>query len=116
VIAELYTNGLDHGVLGLDSKLKNDIEGFGEYLLKRDENLSQLSKDDRIGVSLRLNGANQIEFEVEDSGAGFEHQSVEPSDGSSGRGLGLVEKLSTRIERNDKGNKVKVVLNEREGV
>ena len=116
VIAELYNNGLDHGVLGLDSKLKNDIEGFGEYLLKRDENLSQLSKDDCISVSLRLSGANQIEFEVEDSGSGFEHQSVEPSDGLSGRGLGLVEKLSTRIERNDKGNKVKVVLNEREGV
>lgn len=116
VIAELYNNGLDHGVLGLDSKLKNDIQGFGEYLIKREENLSQLSEEDCISVNLRLTAANQITFEVEDSGAGFKHSSVEPSDGLSGRGLALVEKLATCIDRNDKGNKVKVVLNEREGV
>jgi two-component system, HptB-dependent secretion and biofilm response regulator len=31
VLAELYANALEHGVLGLDSRIKRNAAGFAQY-------------------------------------------------------------------------------------
>jgi hypothetical protein len=31
ILAELYSNALEHGLLGLDSSLKNSAQGFARY-------------------------------------------------------------------------------------
>ena len=42
VMTELYVNALDHGVLGLDSNLKSDQDGFETYFLTRESRLARL--------------------------------------------------------------------------
>lgn len=50
VMAELYSNALEHGVLGLDSRLKRDAQGFAEYYRQRNDRLAQLNSGDRKSV------------------------------------------------------------------
>lgn len=43
VLGELFNNALDHGLLGLDSQLKQDPDGFEQYIEQREARLSQLT-------------------------------------------------------------------------
>jgi anti-sigma regulatory factor (Ser/Thr protein kinase) len=110
VIAELVNNAVDHGVLGLDSSLKKDPEGFSQYFRSRDERLS----DDEAGwvsvsIEHRADGKEGIlELVVEDSGDGFDQGNVgaglADNSGYCGRGLPLVKSLCQSLVYNDKGN------------
>ena len=51
VLAELYSNALEHGVLGLDSTLKADAKGFSHYYRERGERLQALTESGDITVS-----------------------------------------------------------------
>src|SRR5690606_19704924 len=53
VLSELYSNALEHGVLGLDSKLKRDAAGFARYYRERGERLVEL-EEGFIRVHLRV--------------------------------------------------------------
>ncbi len=110
-VAELYQNGLDHGVLDLNSELKNDIEGFAEYMQIREERMAALSLDDNITLSVSYQANAGIMAEITDSGQGYDKSKLNPSQYSvHGRGLALVRQLSSVFETNDAGNKVSVVL------
>jgi len=75
VLSELYNNALDHGLLQLDSRLKDGPEGIGGYLAERARRLEAL-KDGEIVVEIsaaRGDGRRALRLAVRDSGAGFEH-------------------------------------------
>ena len=116
VLAELFNNGLDHGVLSLDSALKNDVEGFSQYLEIRDLRLNELNSSDSVSIRLRIPESDSITIEVEDSGEGFDHNTQQASNGLSGRGLALIDNLSSTLSRNSAGNKVTAVINKQEEV
>jgi len=107
VLAELYSNALEHGVLGLDSALKADAEGFAEYYRQRGVRLAALTDGFvRFHLQLLPEGAGgRLIIRVEDSGSGFDAQHVpaEPcnSYSLSGRGLALVRQLSERCSWGD---------------
>ena len=109
VMAELYSNALEHGVLGLDSLLKRDAQGFAEYYRQRNERLAQLDSGYvRVQVQVVPNGAGgTMTLRIEDSGPGFDVEKVlaQPMDIDrlSGRGLGLVRQLSRDIRWSDGG-------------
>ena len=42
VVSELYNNALDHGILKLDSDLKDSPDGFMEYFMERENRLAEL--------------------------------------------------------------------------
>jgi len=44
VLAELYSNALEHGVMNLDSSLKRDASGFAEYYRERHLRLASLDE------------------------------------------------------------------------
>ena len=44
VLAELVSNAIDHGVLGLDSSIKREPDGFQRYLQQRQERLVALTE------------------------------------------------------------------------
>lgn len=44
VLAELYSNALEHGVMNLDSSLKRDARGFAEYYRERHLRLASLDE------------------------------------------------------------------------
>jgi len=112
VMAELYANALEHGVLGLDSQLKRDAEGFAQYYRLRNERLAQLNSG-HIRVHVQVSPTAQggkMTLRVEDSGPGFDVDEVlaRPLDADrlSGRGLNLVRQLSGDVRWSDGGRSV----------
>jgi CheY-like chemotaxis protein len=114
VLAELYSNALEHGVLGLDSSLKRDAAGFARYYQQRNERLDEL-RDGYVRVHLQVEphgeGGHLI-IRVEDSGAGFDVARVmeRPVDGGrlSGRGVSLIRQLSRNASWSDNGRSARV--------
>ncbi|RWU20741.1 fused response regulator/phosphatase [Pseudomonas alkylphenolica] len=112
VLNELYSNALEHGVLGLDSALKRDARGFAEYYRQRNERLQALNSG-YIRLRLRVEPqglGGRLIIEVEDSGKGFDVNKVlgRPlvEQGLYGRGLNLIRRLSRHVEWADEGRRV----------
>ena len=114
VLGELYTNALEHGVLGLDSRQKTDAQGFAEYYRERDRRLASL-REGFVRIELKVEpiaDGGRLTLEVSDSGTGFDiddvlahsaaHQSL------SGRGLHLVRRLGVRAQWLDDGRRARV--------
>jgi anti-sigma regulatory factor (Ser/Thr protein kinase) len=110
VLAELVNNAVDHGILQIDSSLKNDIEGFSAYLSLRDERIAQLQENDQINIHIYTNSTTFIRVTVEDSGAGFCRTEASEQQTLSGRGLALLDALCESVERNAKGNLTTISL------
>jgi len=112
VMAELYSNALEHGVLGLDSRLKRDAQGFAEYYRQRNDRLAQLSSGYvRVHVQVvPTEAGGKMTLRLEDSGPGFDVEQVLARpldiDGLSGRGLSLVRQLSSQVRWSDGGRSV----------
>jgi anti-sigma regulatory factor (Ser/Thr protein kinase) len=114
VLSELYSNALEHGVLGLDSALKRDAEGFGLYYQQRGERLDTL-EDGFIRIDFNIVPAGdggRLTVRVQDSGAGFDSDRVlampPATNQLSGRGLSLVRQLSDRCQWSDDGRTASV--------
>jgi len=114
VLAELYSNALEHGVLGLDSRLKCDAAGFAEYYRQRSLRLAELDHG-YVRFHLQLlpeaNGGRLV-VKVEDSGPGFDVSTIlerqRTAQSLSGRGLSLIRRLSDRSTWADDGRGVSV--------
>lgn len=114
VLAELYSNALEHGVLGLDSAIKRDARGFASYYQARAERLGALVEG---YVRVHLQVAPQEEggslvIRVEDSGLGFDvgHVMAAPTEVGrlSGRGVNLIRQLSRNASWSDNGRCARV--------
>ena len=109
VLAELYSNALEHGVLGLDSSLKRDASGFARYYQQRNVRLDEL-QDGFVRVHLQVapkDDGGYLIIRVEDSGKGFDVERVmaRPVDGArlSGRGISLIRQLGRNAHWSDEG-------------
>lgn len=114
VLAELYSNALEHGVLGLDSALKADAQGFARYYQERGSRLQGL-QDGFVRFDLHLSPeaeGGRLSIGVQDSGAGFDVADAfaQPADCGrlSGRGLHLVRKLADQCQWSSDGRGVRV--------
>lgn len=116
-MAELYANALDHGVLGLNSSLKDSPEGFAEYYRLRSEGLQQLDVG-FVSIQLHYRGTvtgGRLCIEIEDSGTGFDFQALFALQQGrevqySGRGIHLLRSLCDHVEYLGEGNRVQVVF------
>jgi CheY-like chemotaxis protein len=114
VLAELYSNALEHGVLGLDSSLKRNATGFGHYYQQRNARLDEL-QDGYVRVYLQVTPQGEggcLVIRVEDSGKGFDVDRVleRPVDPVrlSGRGVSLVRQLGRNASWSDDGRTARV--------
>jgi CheY-like chemotaxis protein len=114
VLAELYSNALEHGVLGLDSALKRDASGFTRYYQQRNTRLDEL-QDGFVRVHLQVTPKGEggcLIVRVEDSGKGFDVARVmeRPADGVrlSGRGVSLIRQLGHNASWSDNGRSARV--------
>lgn len=116
VLAELTTNAIDHGLLGLDSSLKNSLEGLDAYYRQRDTRLAAL-RDGYVRIAVAhvpLDNGSKVTFRVEDSGPGFdlarrvtdlaENRTV------AGRGIPLLRSLCQEVTFHGVGNCVEAVF------
>ncbi|VVP23458.1 Chemotaxis response regulator protein-glutamate methylesterase [Pseudomonas fluorescens] len=114
VLAELYSNALEHGVLGLDSSLKRDVSGFTRYYQQRNTRLDEL-QDGFVRVHLQVMPQGEggcLVIRVEDSGKGFDVGRVlaRPVDPVrlSGRGVSLIRQLGRNASWSDDGRSARV--------
>ncbi|MBF0612701.1 MAG: SpoIIE family protein phosphatase [Magnetococcales bacterium] len=103
ILAELFSNSLDHGLLGLDSRLKITPEGFVNYYAQREERLACL-QEGFIRVHMHHKPTaegGELTIRLEDSGPGFDVDNVKSSlDGNlgqSGRGIALIRSLCREL-------------------
>jgi DNA-binding response OmpR family regulator len=113
VFAELINNGIDHGILNLDSTLKNDFSGFSEYHRLKKERLIDVGSDDKLNMKFTFSrNTGEIKFEIIDSGRGFDVKKDKSicTEWLSGRGLDLINKLCKTVDIVEPGNKIIVNL------
>jgi len=111
VLAELVNNAVDHGLLGLDSGIKQAPDGFERYIKLRAERLARLETGS-IELSIEHyceDGAPCLEIVVHDSGQGFPHEEfmqglVRPETVPCGRGILLVKTIAAELHYEGAGN------------
>lgn len=117
ILSELFNNALDHGLLALDSTIKQSEDGFDRYLAEREKRMSELV-DGRIDISFHLYREDHqavLDLRVADSGQGFDHETLHQlidTDPDAriihGRGIMLVQRLCRRMTYSERGNAVTV--------
>lgn len=101
IVNELCNNAVDHGVLGLDSALKRQADGYEAFHRARTARLASLengSIDVRL-AQIVADGKRRLQLRVTDSGQGFDPQHLCPAQAQEstlpfGRGIALVRKLA----------------------
>lgn len=115
IVAELFYNALEHGLLGMDSILKKSVEGFSKYYQEREKRLAAF-KNGSINISAKhepyeLGG--KLILRIEDSGNGFDYSErplqQDQSREYSGKGLLLLKRMCKSVKFIGKGNIVEVV-------
>ena len=118
VVTELVNNAVDHGLLRLDSSLKEGENGFLVYAEEREKRLKNLSDSDFVRLEIRWNQngrADGLEITVQDSGPGFISGVPLPEDGcdlakTHGRGLALVCRFCSSLTFKPPGNTAVAIL------
>jgi anti-sigma regulatory factor (Ser/Thr protein kinase) len=113
LLVELFNNALDHGLLELQSSLKDEPEGYIGYYAEREKRLKSYT-DGQISIQIThqlKSCGGQLLFHVQDSGAGFDFEKVteSTSEEKHGRGLSLVRQLSDSMSFSDDGRCIDVV-------
>lgn len=115
IFAELVSNAVDHGILGLQSALKKDSDGFQKYYELRAERLASIDGHS-VHIDVRhhpLPTGGLLTIKIRDSGPGFDFASVEvnpvvSANPFSGRGIHLLRSLCEKVEYLGMGNEVEV--------
>jgi len=127
VLAELYANALEHGVLGLESSEKSTPAGFVEFYREKTRRLEELNSG-FVKISLLHKseaGGGVLSIKIQDSGQGFDlpeaiagqdlvqlglksSNSDSPSLKYCGRGLSLLVSLCDKVIIHKPGNHVEV--------
>ena len=117
IISELINNAIDHGLLKLESKLKDGLDGFDVYLEQRSERLERLAKSAKLEIefdhhSFGEEQRQKLTIRVKDSGKGFEYKKIceklDEGQLTHGRGIGLVKKIAEEVVYKGSGNEVVV--------
>jgi len=118
ILTELYTNAVDHGLLGLKSEMKHNTEGFAAYYLERERRLAELNSG---GATIEMEQCAETEgyvlkLRITDSGSGFDAGAVVPghldapaSLRPSGRGIKLVRSLCRSLDYRNDGRTAEVI-------
>lgn len=115
VVSEMVSNALDHGILRMDSRLKEEADGFNRYFREREKRLSQLTDSDAIELTLHwetTSPISQLRVRVVDSGAGYSMAgySFESDALFSGRGLRFIRQLSRHVKVYSPGNWIEAII------
>ncbi|EGA71485.1 response regulator [Vibrio sinaloensis DSM 21326] len=107
VLSELFANAIEHGLLHLDSKIKEEADGFFTFYQMREERLRELSDGAWVKLSLDYNPVeSHLMMVLEHNGAGFDYQKSNAEQGKTltyGRGIVLARELCQSLEYSKQG-------------
>ncbi|USD34755.1 MULTISPECIES: ATP-binding SpoIIE family protein phosphatase [Vibrio] len=114
VLSELFANAIEHGLLRLDSKIKEEPDGFFTFYQMREDKLKELPED--LWVSLAIDykpEQKQLVMNLEHNGTGFDYEEInrEPDEKTltHGRGIVLASELCDSLEYSKQGKCVTAV-------
>jgi anti-sigma regulatory factor (Ser/Thr protein kinase) len=117
VLSELFNNALDHGVLKLDSSLKNGGEGMERYFEERKLRLAELQSGQISIVVQRQGCANCscLKITFKDSGSGFDYhasrsEALNRNTQHHGRGISLLASICNEFRYSGNGSEVMACL------
>ena len=111
VLGELFRNAMEHGLLQLDSSLKQTDSGFAEYYRQLQNGRRRL-EGGWIRIALRCRdrrGRGVLEVIVEDSGDGLP-EDIGTRNAYSGRGLPLLRAICRRVQLQPGSSRVRALL------
>ncbi len=114
ILAELFSNALEHGVLGLNSSMKSTAAGFMEYYEARTKLLEELHQGFvRFSIKhMPTEAGGALIIKLQDSGEGFDYETAMKNEMDrgkyNGRGVPLVRSLCDSIAYCDEGRCVEV--------
>jgi two-component sensor histidine kinase len=113
ILTELFQNSFEHGVLQLNSEIKQQEDGFFAFYQLKEERSENLTATDSIRICLEWNAcSSELSLEILDSGQGFVSQSSPAQEHQHyGRGLSMVANLASSLTVVAPGNHIKVVIN-----
>lgn len=112
ILTEMFANAIDHGLLRLDSSMKNSPQGYMDFYREKQHRLETMQEGSiQISLEHRINNDSRggsLRLTVIDSGDGYayvsESSSMRHKNAYSGRGLKLVSSLCTEMKILGKGN------------
>lgn len=111
VLSELLANAIDHGLLELDSKLKEDEDGFFFYYQAREQKLEALREEASLIIEFDYQPERRLlTIVIEHNGIGFDYSNPVNQVRSGqlhGRGRILVNELCQSIAYSNGGKSVK---------
>jgi len=113
VLSELFANAIEHGLLNMDSRIKEEPDGFFTFYQLREQKLQELS--DKYWLSLSIDyqpGNTKIIMTLEHNGEGFDHAKVKTGSDKSlthGRGIVLASELCDSLEYSKQGKCVTAI-------
>ena len=120
LLAELYSNALEHGVLKLPSSWKHSAKGFDQYYEERRRRLSRVEGHFiRFSLSHSMTeSGGRLRIVCEDSGAGFDFHRLNPgldrnpgrAGRYAGRGIQLLKRLAQSVTFHNQGNLVEIIF------
>jgi CheY-like chemotaxis protein len=112
VLSEIYSNTLEHSILGLDSCKKSDDEQFTDYYQEREKQL-QMLENAFITFDLRFDpkpNPQSLKIRITDSGTGYRKQSLNaPNNRLHGRGLEIINSFCERVTFSEDGKSLEAL-------
>jgi CheY-like chemotaxis protein len=114
VLSELCNNALEHGLLELDSSMKDEPNGLAAYARERERRLAALADGVIFLDIIRTDTPTgpKLKVRVKDSGKGFDSHAWRLDARAlfrrADRGIGLVEQLCETVEYRDGGSEIEV--------
>ena len=113
LLSEMYSNAVDHGILGLDGSKKDSCESFEGFYKEREELLKKLS-----GAFIKVNisyvpadESSLLKIEMSHNGKVFDGAASTASDNAlHGRGLALIDAICKHVNFSDNGRCLSVAL------
>jgi serine phosphatase RsbU (regulator of sigma subunit)/anti-sigma regulatory factor (Ser/Thr protein kinase) len=112
VIKELFVNAFDHGLLQLNSDIKNGQDGFSKYVVERQKRMAELTTG-KISVIIEHTGENDggvLDVTITDTGKGFDtcliRDLLTNNSQYHSRGIYMVNSICETLKYNEQGNQV----------
>lgn len=119
VLSELFNNALDHGLLKLDSSLKNGSDGMERYFEERARRLAELQQGQIfIGVQRQAcSHCSCLKITFRDSGPGFDYsasrgENLAANRQRHGRGITLLASICNELRYSGNGSEVLACLDD----
>ncbi len=112
LLSELFANAIDHGLLNLNSKIKENPDGFFEFYQAREEKLQQLSEKAYLHLDVDFQPQNnRVIFQLEHNGKGFDYHKIisESENMTHGRGIVLASELCDTLQYSKQGRCVEAI-------